>query len=287
MFNEMAYCTCFEDENGERTLTWDTIMLFECFTSHAWAGALLRDEVQSLALRRDYRCYNDDDELVKKWHETVIAAQHSDEFMAEVTDRLLWSNMFEFEEQAPETQRVFRDSKPRNGYHWYTRLRAFRDGELCNELYNRCNLRTYEIECPLLKSQTLLSYIEYHMRHAGVPSWLQVCYVDYRYPKAARRVLDSRRHVAVGQPIMPPLILYARKGEFVVVDCDMAVYSKSETIHGAFKNWSQLCMERLGGMIAPRVSCISLLQHVLESEVPDTSIDLHASFKRTSYVMRL
>ena len=286
--NQMAFCTCFEDSlSVEKDRSWETILLFECLTAHTWAGLVLGDVVRALPL--DGIPPDDENRAVNKWHETVIEAQHTDEFMSEITDRLLWSNMFEFEAQAPETQRVFRDAKPRKGYHWYTRLRAFRDGDLCNTLYNACNLRTNEL-AENLKAQTLLSYIEYHMRHAGVASWIQTSYVDHRYPKEALAKIEERRRIQIGQPNFPPFVAHLGDDLYAVVECGakLKLYARAATLHEAFFYWTALVMERLDGMIAPRVSCAALIERIVSfGKTREDTIDVQEAFKRTSHILHL
>jgi hypothetical protein len=186
--------------------------------------------------------------------------------MVEITDTMLKTHMYECEALEPETMRAFRESKPRRGYHWYTRLRVAREGDGCDKLYKACSVRTTQMP-ESLRALSMLSYIEYYMRHAGVESWTSLCFIDAHYPRHALEALAFRLNLPLGYPKMPPMLYRTQYDTFCVVTFDHAVrtmkISTMESMHEAFASWCRVVMETTGGFLAPRVSCAGMIEHVL------------------------
>ena len=274
MHNMLAYTVCLKDGAPTSTVGWVHIDACEVITSHAYAVETLNSLFDTFRVETFLKEDNDD-ERVRTWHARVCESQHTDEFMVEIVDALIKIHMYECESLNPETVRAYRESKPRKGYHWYTRLRVAREGDGCDQLYIACNVRTAQMP-ESMKSLTLLSYIEYYMRHAGVESWLSLCFIDSHYPKHALETIEFRRHLPLGHPKMPPLLFRTSIDTFSIItfenDGAIGKRTPSESIHEAFATWCRIIITSCGGFLAPRISCMSMIETVLAiSDKSDTN----------------
>ena len=281
MHNRMAYTVCFKEgapATAPATHGWTHLEACEVFTAHVWATVCVEAACDAFPL--DMACDDASSEHggshVHTWHEAVCNAQHQDEFIVDITDALIRENMYECEAFAPETFRTHRESKPRRGYHWYTRCRVAREGDPCDELYTACNVRSPMLP-PTLKNLTMVSYIDYYMKHAGVETWMALCYVDAaHYPKAALDALAFRLDPPVGHPRMPPLLVRRTDTLHCVVtfhhETHSARISPCVPIDEAVALWARAVVALCDGFLAPRVSCMPVLERLLALK-PDESLE--------------
>jgi hypothetical protein len=291
MLNQFAYNVCFERDDATR-INWEQIQTYEVLTAHIFATLVLETLIRQLPIHILSDTEFDSDTEVHAWHTYCINFQHSDEFLVEITDILIQSHMNEAEKNIPETLKVYREAKPRKGFHWYTRLRAFRDIDQCTELFNRCNKRTSQMDDDL-KELTLLSYIEYHMRHANVESWRSLCFFDYKYPKEAIQGLLKRIDIPVGSPVYPACIVQMSQSEYLVVDYNFAIrkleiISRQSNLYASFRDWCVRILKKNDGLLAPRVTCKALIQKILEMKTEkEKELDLQEELEQAEFLFSI
>lgn len=276
---KLAFGVCFK-RDGVAPL-WKDICAAETITAHTASIALLRDRLDAIVARSPQHAQTSGrSEAVDAWRAHCLRMQHSDELLSEVCDNLIMLNMTEAEEEDHETISVFNQTKPRLGYLWYTRLRAIRDPIECNALHSRCSARPEELDESLLDI-VLMCYMEYHMRHSDIESWMQLCYADERYPRKAMRAIQRRDDPPVGHPLLPPMLLRC-DGRFHVLHAAagrVGCVSSHETASKGIEAWCAYAKMVTQGVLAPRKSCGGLIDTILnanQTEPRDEGLDMDA-----------
>lgn len=287
---KLAFGVCFK-RDGVAPL-WKEICAAETITSHTGSVALLRDRLDAILSISPQRAETSGrSEAVDAWRGHCLKMQHSDELLSEVCDNLIMLSMSEAEEEDPETISVFNQTKPRLGYHWYTRLRAIRDPYDCNALHSRCSVRPEELDESLM-DLALICYMEYHMRHSDIESWMDLCYADERYPRKAMRALQRRDDPPVGHPLLPPMLLRC-DGRFHVLHAAagrVGCVSSHDTASKGIEAWCAYTKLTTQGMLAPRKSCGGLLDTILNAhrtERASDALDMDAAVEEVEDLFQL
>jgi hypothetical protein len=287
-YSQVAFAVCFKLDG--QAPNWKQVCTGESLMSHAFSLAMLRDIIEAISQKWP-ASGTTDAAAAHAWHKATMTMQHSDEFMCEISDMLIWLHMFEFESDDPEVCGVYDATGPRAGYHWSTRLRAARPAWEGNELCARCAPRTEDLD-DHMKELTLLCYMKYHMKHVGADNWRELCYFDESYPRECIRAIEARQHLAVGHPRLPPMLLRTHTGYHVLhaqgasvpgacsslgdITHGIAMLAHEPTLHQGLAAWCAATLRICDGMIAPRISCAAVLNSVLGTAPPvETEIDLN------------
>ena len=262
---------------GGESASWRDVQAAEIITSHHWACLCVDDALVALGGESQGDSARDSDPVLA-WHSKKMGHQHSDEFLVQITDDIIHMSLVEAEVLHPETLSVFSKTKPRSGYHWYTRLRAIRDADDGNALHKRANLRTLEMDADM-RELTLISYVDYYMKHAGVEKWSETFVLSRSYPKRCLALLAERSVLREGEIKLPCFILRGASAHYLLDTCDgrLCVVAKHATMPDAVAGWCRRILEVNDGMIAPRVSCKKAAMEILGlREAVEEPIDFDA-----------